>query len=204
MNVEYARRGESLAPRAGKTLVFSRIRFIDDGLEYFPWGFPSPADVLSNIDRARHVWLRPLGRQTVYWELQPDTDGSLAIWLPPGDYALVGLEGELSAGVGPPVVVALLRVPDDKPVVYAGELVFTRAHREGWSPSYTFGASSAATGSVTVATEALKTRYGPLPGEPAVAAWCVGAMGTHLPQAFDSGFAERARLLLRDCSSASP
>jgi len=65
MNVEYARRGESLAPRAGKALVFSRIRFIDDGLEYFPWGFPSPADVLSNIDRARHVWLRPLGRQAV-------------------------------------------------------------------------------------------------------------------------------------------
>jgi hypothetical protein len=204
MNVEYARRGEPLAPREGKALVFSRVRFFDDRTEYFPWGFPSPADVLSNIDRARHVWLRPLDRQATYWELQPDKDGSLAIWLPPGDYALCGLEGELSAGIGTPDVVALLRVPDAQPVVYAGELIFTKEYREGWSPSYTFGASSVTTGSVEAATEALKARYGPLPGRPAVSAWCVGTMASHLPQAYGPGFMGRARQLLHDCSSASP
>ena len=204
MNVDYARRGESLAPRAGKALVFSRIRFFDDGAEYFPWGFPSAADALFNIDRARHVWLRPLDRQATYWELQPDKDGSLAIWLPPGDYALCGSEGELSAVTGPPDVVALLRVPDDQPALYAGELVFTTEHREGWSPSYTFGASSVTAGSVTPATEALEATYGPLRARPVVSAWCVGTMGNKLPRAFDADFARRARQLLNDCASASP
>jgi hypothetical protein len=204
MNVEYARRGESLAPREGKALVFSRMRFFDGGTEYFPWGFPSPTDVLLNINRARHVWLRPLYRQATYWELQPDKDGSLAIWLPPGDYALCGVEGELSAATGPPDVVALLRVPDAQTAVYAGELVFTKEYREGWSRSYTFGASSVTTGSVAAATETLKDRYGPLPTPPAVSAWCVGTMGSDLPQAYDADLKGRARQLLQDCSSASP
>jgi hypothetical protein len=203
-NVEYARRGESLAPREGKALVFTRIRFFDDGAEYLPWGFPSFTDVLSNVDRSRHNWLRPLDRQASSWELHPDTDGSLAIWLPPGDYALCGTEGELSPGIGPPIVVALLRVADAQPAVYAGELSFKTEHREGWSRSGTFGTSSVTTGSMTSATDALEAKYGPLPHPPAMSAWCVGAGSNHLPLPFDAEFASRARQILQNCSSASP
>jgi hypothetical protein len=37
VDVRYQRPGQHIAPRAGKTLVFGRLRFFHDGREFFPW-----------------------------------------------------------------------------------------------------------------------------------------------------------------------
>jgi hypothetical protein len=205
LDVEYARPGQSLVPHEGKALVFSRIRFFYDGREIFPWHSSGLAGALLGTHRedARHVWLRRLDIKEASWELRPDKDGSLTIWLPPGDYALFGGEHDVMEGVTPALAaVALLRVPADQPVVYAGELVFADEFREGWHAHYMFGSGSVATDSMTAATKKLEARYGALPGPPAVSAWCVGR---HVPSGdFNPEFVSQSRQLLDKGCSASP
>ncbi|HEX9207950.1 MAG TPA: hypothetical protein VF851_06920 [Steroidobacteraceae bacterium] len=199
VDMEYARPGRPLTPHAGKTLVFSRVRFFYDDIEVFPWRAPSLADVMLHSDAAeRHVWLRRLDVTEASGELQPDKDGSLAIWLPPGDYALLGSEQDPASG-GPVgmQVVALLRVPRDPPAVYAGELVFRDEYVEGWHGRYTFGHGSVTTDSLAAAVERLERTYGALAGPPSVSAWCVGPQ---LPSFKDPGLVTKARQLLDlDC-----
>jgi len=181
LDVEYARPGKPLVPHEGKALVFSRIRFFYDGQEFFPWKSSGLVGALLGAggDEARHVWLRRLDLKEASWELRPDKDGSLTIWLPPGDYALFGSEDDPMAGGTPALAaVALLRVPVEQPVVYAGELVFSDEFREGWHADYIFGSASVTTDSLAAATRKLEARYGTLPGPPTVSAWCVGG---HLP-----------------------
>jgi hypothetical protein len=181
LDVEYARPGKPLVPHEGKALVFSRIRFFYDGQEFFPWKSSGLVGALLGAggDEARHVWLRRLDVKEASWELRPDKDGSLTIWLPPGDYALFGSEDDPMAGGTPALAaVALLRVPVEQPVVYAGELVFSDEFREGWHADYIFGSASVTTDSLAAATRKLEARYGTLPGPPTVSAWCVGG---HLP-----------------------
>ena len=181
LDVEYARPGKPLVPHEGKALVFSRIRFFYDGQEFFPWKSSGLVGALLGAggDEARHVWLRRLDVKEASWELRPDKDGSLTIWLPPGDYALFGSEDDPMAGGTPALAaVALLRVPVEQPVVYAGELVFSDEFREGWHADYIFGSASVTTDSLAAATRKLEVRYGTLPGPPTVSAWCVGG---HLP-----------------------
>ena len=181
LDVEYARPGKPLVPHEGKALVFSRIRFFYDGQEFFPWKSSGLVGALLGAggDEARHVWLRRLDVKEASWELRPDKDGSLTIWLPPGDYALFGSEDDPMAGGTPALAaVALLRVPVEQPVVYAGELVFSDEFREGWHADYIFGSASVTTDSLAAATSKLEARYGTLPGPPTVSAWCVGG---HLP-----------------------
>jgi hypothetical protein len=205
MDVEYARPGQAFVPHEGKALVFSRIRFFYDGRELFPWKSSSLAGVLFGSDRseARHVWLRRLDVAAVSWELRPDNDGSLTIWLPAGDYALFGSEDDPTAGATPTLaVVALLRVPADQPAVYAGELVFADEFREGWHAHYIFGSGSVTTDSTAAATRTVEARYGALPGPPAVSAWCAGR---NVPSGnFNSEFVSQSRQLLDAGCSASP
>jgi len=95
-------------------LVFTRVRFVSNGREFFPWDSPAAVDILLNMHRddVRRVWLRRLDVWEASWELRPDKDGLLAIWLPAGDYALLGTEDTATEYATPALtVVALLRVP---------------------------------------------------------------------------------------------
>ena len=203
MDVEYARRGQSLVPHEGKALVFTRVRFFYDGREFFPWNSPATVDILLNMHRddVRRVWLRRLDVREASWELRPDQDGLLATWLPAGDYALLGTEDTATEYATPALtVVALLRVPIDQQVVYAGELVFRDEWREGGHGRYTFGEGSVTTDSIAAVITTLEARYGALPGPPAVSPWCIG---TDVPS-FDNPelVSQSRRLLDRGCSES--
>lgn len=194
--VDSARRGEPLVAPEGKALVFTRIRFYYDGREIFPWKSSRITTLFgSRSGDARHIWLRRLDVTAASWELWPDKDGLLTIWLPPGDYALFGTEDDPATDPRPVLAaVALLRVPSDQPVVYAGELVFADEFREGWHAHYIFGSGSVTTDSMTDAAGQVEARYSALPGPPATSAWCVGR---HLPSSeFNSEFVSQSRQLL--------
>ena len=201
--VEYARRGEPLVAPAGRALVFTRIRFYYDGREIFPWKSSRITTLLGSRGDARHVWLRRLDVKAVSWELWPDKDGTLTIWLPPGDYALFGTEDDPATDPRPVLVaVALLRIPSDQPVVYAGELVFADEFREGWHAHYMFGSGSVTTDSMAAAAGMVEARYSALPGPRAISAWCVGR---HLPSSeFNSEFVSQSRQLLDAGCPAPP
>ena len=208
LDVEYARPGESPVPHDGKALVFTRISFIYDGKAIFPWQYSMRDDVADAVlgirtHEYRHVWLRRLETNEKSAELRPDKDGFLAIWLPPGDYALLGSEdAPTEGGIQGVIAVALLRVPADQPVVYAGELVYQDEFKEGWHAHYMFGSGSVVTDSLATAIQDFETRHGALPGSPAVSAWCVGR---HVPSAsLNSKFTSRSRQLLDQGCSPSP
>lgn len=176
-SVEYAHPGQSLEPREGKALVFTRIRFFYDRREIFPWDASVFYDAVLDIERAeaRHVWLLPLDATQGSWELRPDMDGTLTLWLSPGDYALCGRKDDPSGPAAPTLaVVALLRVPSGGPVVYAGELTFAEDFREGRHANHVFGAGSVTTDSMAEAIKKVEAKYGALPSPPAVSSWCVG------------------------------
>jgi len=204
-NVEYARPGQSLEPREGKALVFSRIRFFYDRREIFPWDASAFYDAVLDIERAeaRHIWLLPLDATAGSWELRPGVDGTLTLWLPPGDYALVGSKDDPSGPADPTrAVVALLRVPSDQPVIFAGELTFAEDFREVRTAPYVFGAGSVTTVSMAEAISKVEAAYGPLPNPPAVSVWCVGK---DLPAAKNiTEFVSQSRRLLDVGCSTSP
>lgn len=196
VGVDYARPGEGLELRAGEALVFGRIRFVYDGQEYYPWR-PTPLP-----SQQRHLWLLRLDRRAVSAELHPDQDGSLAIWVPPGDYALVGSIEELESMSDFREVVALLRVPGPGAPVYAGDLVLTTEFREGghWSDQ-PFGIATVVAGTVEAATALLQSKYGATPGTPTASPWCTAPA---LPALTDPELASRARRLLEQGCPVQP
>ena len=201
VSVRYQRPGRQIAPRAGETLVFGRVRFFHDGREFFPWNMSlvgSP--VATNTER--HLWLLRLGRRAVSAELHPDPDGSLAIWLGSGDYALLGSIERLSSGAPPYEVVALLRVPAGPVAAYTGDLNMNTASHEGGYLSYgELGAASVTLVPIAVARTTLEQRLGTLPQAPVLSPWCAGGA---LPGFNDSKLAARAKRLLDGaCDGAS-
>lgn len=200
VNVGYLTPGERIEPRAGQSLVFGRIRFVENGREYFPWNISLSSELSSELlpQREAHFWLLQLDRRAVSAELHPDEDGSLAIRLSPGDYALVGSDEGIESGGSYREVVALLRVPGQGAFVYSGDLVFTTQYREGWSLQHGhFGTASVTREPLQQATAMLEARYGALPGALAASPWCVGR---DVPAFTDADLAERARQLLdRGC-----
>lgn len=195
VNVEYARPGRSLEPRPGRSLVFGAIRFYRDGKQYFPW------DALDESAEERHVRLMPLDRVAAAGELWPAPDGSLAIWIAPGDYALLGTDEGVSEHPPSFEVLALLRVPAGAAAVYAGEFASeTRTPRpqEGWIVSTTrFGVTRVQAEPLADARAALERRLGTLPAEPVSSPWCVRP---DLPCFSDPGLRSRAREMLdRGC-----
>jgi hypothetical protein len=188
VGVEYARPGRIVDAGDGRVLLFGAIRFIFDGQEYHPW---RPA-LLPHQER--HVWLLRLDGRAVSAELHPDADGSLAFWLSPGDYALVGNAEKPHEMSDYREVVALLRVPRETTTVYVGDLVFETPYQEGGRFGRgPFGAATVELQTLEAAVAALQARYGPLPATPAVSPWCVGA---GLPSFMDADLASRARMLL--------
>lgn len=199
VEVEYLREDQAIQPRAGEAIVFGRIRFMDDDREWSPWN-PSFLDMMLDIEPKRHFWLRQLDRTAASAELHPDDDGSLAVRMHPGDYALIGTDEDIESVDSTTrfEIVALLRVAADQPLIYAGDVVIVRRHREGWTRSSRWlGEPVLDIRSTGEETTALEAKYGPLPGPLATSYWCVS---NALPVAPDYDGLKRARELLdRGC-----
>lgn len=199
VTVGYVRPGERVEPRSGEAVLFTRIRFMHDGREWFPWD-PSFFEAMLDLEQHRHFWLRSLDRQAITPELQPDDDGSLALRLAPGDYALVGTDEEI-ADVDSTTrfeIVAVLRVPPDQPYVYAGDLVLVTQYREGWSAIRRWlGEPLVQQVSAQAAAAAIETKYGQLQGPLTVSPWCAGPGAPTLADA--DGLAAARALLGRGC-----
>ncbi len=191
--VTYQRAGKHITPRAGQTLVFGRLRFFHDGREFFPWDVSlAQSGVATRTER--HIWLLRLGRRAVSAEVHPDPDGSLAIWLASGDYAVLGSMDRLTAGAAPYEVVALFRVPAGPVAVYAGELTMTTKTYEGGHLSRgELGAPSVTLLPIDIARATLEQRLGTLPEAPALSPWCTGEQ---VPGFNDSNLAARGKALL--------
>lgn len=193
VSIHYQRPGRSITPRTGETLVFGRLRFFHDGREFFPWkaSLVGPP-VATNTER--HLWLLRLGRRAVSAEVHPDPDGSLAIWLASGDYALLGSTQLSTVGAAPYEVVALFRVPPGPVAAYAGELNLKTESHEGGHLSYgELGETSVTLLPIDIARMTLEQRLGKLPEAPALSPWCAG---DSLPGFNNAGLAARAKQLL--------
>lgn len=201
VSVHYQRPGRQIAPRAGETLVFGRVRFFHDGREFFPWNVSLVGPpVATNAER--HLWLLRLGRRAVSAEVHPDPDGSLAIWLATGDYALVGSMHLPTFGAPPYEVVSLVRVPAGPVAAYTGELNLKTESHEGGHLSYTeLGETSVTLLPIDIARVTLEQRLGTLPEAPVVSPWCAGQQ---LPGFNDSNLATRAKAVLDNaCADGS-
>ena len=198
VGVTYQRAGQRITPRTGQTLLFGRLRFFHDGREFFPWNVSlGQAGVATRTER--HLWLLRLGRRAVSAELHPDPDGSLAIWLAAGDYALIGSTEVPTSGSAPYEVVALFRVPEGRLAAYAGELTLTTETHEGWHASRgELGRGSVAVVPLAIARVTLEQRLGALAEAPVLSPWCAGEQ---LPGFSDTQLATRANALLdRGCA----
>jgi hypothetical protein len=190
--VAYQKPGQPIAPRAGETIVFGRMRFFYDEKEFYP--FKATIDVFPMANSERHVWLRRVGEQMVSAELHPDGDGSLAIWLAHGDYALVGSNAALGAGTGAFYVVALFRVPEGAAAMDAGTVIFKSASHEGGYVAYgEFGQASVVMQPADSARAAIERKFATLPTPFVQSAWCAG---DQLPDFDDADFTTRATALL--------
>jgi hypothetical protein len=196
VGVSYQRPGQPITPHGRDTFVFGRLRFFHDGREFFPWEVKVVVFPAANTER--HVWLQRLGQRAISAELHPQQDGSLAIWLASGDYALVGSTEAMGAGTGAFYVVALFRVPAASAAMYAGDLIFTTESHEGGHWSYgEFGNASVDVLPIDSAQTVLERRFGPLSGPLALSPWCTG---DDLPVFNDPELATRAKELLdRGC-----
>jgi hypothetical protein len=193
--VTYQKPGHPITPRAGETLVFGRVRFFHNGKEFFPWEVKVVFVPVPNTER--YVWLLRLGQRAVSAELHPEGDGSLAIWLARGDYALVGSNEAQGAGVGAFYVVALFRVPADIAAMSAGDLIFRTESHEGGHWSSAFGDAFVAVQPAALARDSLAKKFGALPEPFTVSAWCAG---DSLPGFDDPDLAKRGKDLLdRGC-----
>jgi hypothetical protein len=200
VSIRYQRPVSHIAPRAGETLVFGRVRLFHDGREFFPWNV-SLVVPAAGTNTARHLWLLRLGQRAVSAEVHPDPDGSLAIWLASGDYALLGSTQRLTSGAPPYEVVALVRIPAGPVAAYTGDLSMKTVSHEGGHLSYgEFGDRSVTLLPIDVARVTLEQRLGTLPEAPVLAPWCAG---DHVPRFSDANLATRARELLdRSCGDA--
>ena len=200
VSFRYQGTGEQIAPRRDATLIFGRVRFFHDGTEFFPWNvqlFPHAA----GTNTERHLWLLRLGRRAVSTELRPDPDGSLAIWLASGDYALLASTELLTAGAPPYEVVALFRVPAGPAPAYVGELQMkTESYEDGHVWHSELGATSVTVLPIDIARVTLEQRHGTLLEAPVVSPWCAGG---HLPSFADDELVTRAKVLL-DHGCAAP
>jgi hypothetical protein len=200
VSVRYQGHGQTITPRAEETLVFGRVRFFHDGREFYPWNV-SLFEPGVGTDTERHLWLLRLGRRAVSAELHPDPDGSLAIWLASGDYALLGSTYLQTSGAPPYEVVALFRVPAQPVAAYLGDLNLTTESHEGGHLSHgELGEATVTLLPIDIARVTLEQRLGTLPEAPVLSPWCTG---DQVPGFNDPKLAARAKELLdRGCPAA--
>ena len=193
VGVTYQRAGQPITAHEGQSLVLTRVRFFHDAREFFPWNVSlTPAGVTTSTER--HLWLLRLRPRGVSAELHPDADGSLAIWLATGDYALLGSTELPEAGTAPYEVLALLRVPAGVVTAYAGELTFaTETHEGSWLAHGEFGDASVVVKPNDIARATGELRVGTLPQAPVIARWCIG---DQIPAFSDTDLARRATELM--------
>jgi hypothetical protein len=188
MLVEQAGEGDPVAGHARKSLVVGRVRFAHDGVEYFPWRVQLP------IEQERHLWLLRFDSLAASFELWPEPDGTLAVWLAPGDYALIGSERRPKGPGFPGIPLALLRVRPDPRIAYAGDLIVsTMTAPEGFSVGRSMGEVRLELEPVDRVREVLERRHGALPVVPVVTPWCIGDDVRALR---NEAFATRGRQLL--------
>ncbi len=195
--VDYPRAGHPVAAREGQTLVFGRIRLFADHTEYRPW------DPTSITTVPIYLALLRLGPRSVAPGLTPLADGRFYWWLPPGDYALVGNPRDVyAAGLSDLQrqdmhVLALLRVPESRAPVYAGELRLDVAvpvlHGVG-RLEYAFGGQRV-DDDIDDAEAALARRFGPPADPPVASLMCAGG---NVPSFDDPRLFERGHSLLDD------
>ena len=183
--IEYPGPGQRIEPRPGHGLVFGRVRIVGaTGRVYFPVAHnPSAPGYLTIAPPEPHLTLLRLGppqERALSGRLAVRPDGSLAVWVPAGDYGLVAISPvQDQANVN---LIALLRVPDGGVAVYAGDLTITieiepQGPIEGWGRYRVMDAAVAGDGEPD-ARKVLEQRHGPLPRPPAVSLWCTGFVGS--------------------------
>lgn len=198
--VEVPRAGQPIEARAGKVLVYGRVRLFNGTEEYRPWA------ASSVLGPELHLWLLRLGPRRISPELPLEADGSFRWWLDAGDYALIGSrqEGPWSEVSNPGVpdfdVLSLLRVPEGALAAYAGELrvqALSVVRDEHMHTQYDLGPAEVRS-DPEAARLALERAFGPLSQPPASAPLCAGEL---VPGFSDPDLATRGRTLLdRGCA----
>jgi hypothetical protein len=208
--------GQPIAPRAGQSLVFGTLRVVDEAGEiHFPRpAVPAVAGLLEPRSAQPHLsllGLLPGGGRSLEWQgWSVEADGSYAIWVPAGDYALLAIHpGEDdSLAAGPELypfsvdVAGLLRVPGDGGAVYTGELTLVVRFRsfefKDGAQLYDVVDTDAVAASPSGARQVLERRYGPLRAPPATRPWCT----RDLPGLRDERNARSLGLLDAGCGSS--
>lgn len=199
VSVEFQQPGQPIQPHAAKALLVGRIQVFDEA------GHRST--VQSTLYSSMYLMhLGTSGTRSVEPGLRPDVDGRFALWLPPGDYALIAPVPSYATDKDTNTFteeLALLRVPAGEQVVYTGNLVIhaTRVMSEGAFSRGTFFNLTP----VRVVADPLETvqklleqTYGPLARPPVSALWCIG----HSPGIIDPLNAGARAALDRGCGPA--
>jgi hypothetical protein len=184
ITAEYPAPGQPIQARAGQALVFGRLQVIgNSGAVYFPLRGLSKPPQAALVERFEpSLSLLRLG-SPVATDWSPDLhfndDGTLAVWVPTGYYALVSISPK-RGGKAYVEAVAFLRVPAEAVAVYAGDLTATldmepTAHLLEPQPYWI--AYGTVTSNLAAAQKELEMKHGPLPSPPVVSLWCLAGPG---------------------------
>jgi len=214
--VEVPAAGEAIVPRAGHSLVFGTVRLVDEAGEV---RFPRPAGpaavelLLPQSPRPSLslLGLHRSGTRSLQWQgWHVEADGSYAIWVPAGDYALLAIHPGEQESLGGDTqlyptnvdIAGLLRVPGDGGAIYAGELTlvlrFRPLHWKDGSQLYDVVDANAAAAPLPEAQRTLEQRYGPLQAPLVQRLWCT----RELPGLRDESNARSLGLLDQGCGSS--
>lgn len=174
-SVEFQQPGQPIKPHPGMALLFGRLQVFDEA------GHRSTEQTrLYSSMYLMHLGIS--GTRSVEPGLKPDADGWFAIWVPPGDYALLapvpsyGTDGNTNIYTEE---LALLRVPAGELAVYTGNLVITAkmvVSEAMFSRGTFFNLASTRVVADPLETvqKSLEQKYGPLQRPPVAALWCIG------------------------------
>jgi hypothetical protein len=175
-SVEFQQPGQPIEPHAGMALLVGRLQVFDET------GHRSTVQpTLYSSMYLMHLGIS--GTRSVEPGLNPDADGQFALWVPPGDYALVAPVPSYGTDTDANMYteeLALLRVPAGELVVYTGNLVITAKMvvvSEGFFSQRTYFTLTPArvvADPMETVQKALEQRYGPLERPPVAGLWCIG------------------------------
>lgn len=174
-SVEFQQPGQPIEPHAGMALLYGRIQVFDEA------GHRSTAQpTLYSSMYLMHLGIS--GTRSAEPGLKPDADGWFALWVPPGDYALIapvpssGTDKDTNMYTEE---LALLRVPAGELAVYTGNLAITTKMvvSEGMfsrGTFFTLASTRVVADPLETVQQSLEQKYGPLGRPPVAALWCIG------------------------------
>ena len=198
-SVEFQQPGQPIEPHAGMALLVGQIQVFDEA------GHRSTVQSrLYSSMCLMHLGIS--GTRSVEPGLQPDADGSFALWVPPGDYALIAPVPSYGTDENSNMYteeLALLRVPTGELVVYTGNLVITAKMvvSEGMFSRGTYFNLTPArvvADPLEMVQKSLEQKYGPLSRSPVAAPWCIG----HSPGIVDPLNAGARAVLDSNCGNS--